>query len=255
MLDEKLRSRLARFNQSHLIAFIDRINPVERARFLEQLESIDFEQLESLRGGHDASPDWQAMAERAEPPTAIQLNNTSSNDEARERGEEAIRAGKVAVILVAGGQGTRLGFDLPKGMYRIGPLSSRTLFEMHVDRLRAVMKRYHASIPLYIMTSPATDAKTRMFFSDNDGFGLGSDQLRIFCQGTMPAVNEADGKVLLNGYGEVALSPMVMVECCKRCRLAVVSKTPPTKETNISFTAKSTIRSSKFVIPFSSVII
>lgn len=207
MLDEKLRARLKRFNQTHLTAFIDRLSGTEPARFAAQLESIDFEQLEKLRAGDDESPDWHALAERAEPPTAIRLDDNHATDAARRLGEEAIRGGKVAVILVAGGQGTRLGFDLPKGMFRIGPLSSRTLFEMHVDRLRAVMKRYHASIPLYIMTSPATDAKTRMFFSDNDGFGLGSDQLRIFCQGTMPAVSEADGKVLLNGFGEIALSP------------------------------------------------
>lgn len=122
-------------------------------------------------------------------------------------GEQAIRSGKLAVILVAGGQGTRLGFDLPKGMFRIGPLSNRTLFEMHVDRLRAVMKEYHVSIPLYIMTSPATDARTRIFFSENDCFGLGSDQLRIFCQGTMPAVDAKTGQVLLSAKGEVSLSP------------------------------------------------
>jgi UDP-N-acetylglucosamine/UDP-N-acetylgalactosamine diphosphorylase len=209
MLDEQLRKKLVQYDQQHLIDFFERLNEGQRERLEEQLRSIDLEQLRRLHAGHDNSPDWGQLAGRAEPPPAISLqqNVGERQSQAKERGEALLRAGKVGVILVAGGQGTRLGFDLPKGMYRIGPLSSRTLFEMHVDRLRAVMKRYHVSIPLYVMTSPATDAQTRLFFSENDSFGLGSDQLRIFCQGTMPAVDASSGKVLLHEAGEIALSP------------------------------------------------
>jgi UDP-N-acetylglucosamine/UDP-N-acetylgalactosamine diphosphorylase len=130
-----------------------------------------------------------------------------TKEEALKAGEAALAKNKIGMILAAGGQGTRLGFDLPKGMFRIGPLSSRTLFEMQIDRLRALMRKYHASIPLYVMTSPATDAATRMFFSEFDRFGLGEDQLRIFCQGTMPAVDSTTGKVLMSSPHEIALSP------------------------------------------------
>jgi UDP-N-acetylglucosamine/UDP-N-acetylgalactosamine diphosphorylase len=209
MPDDRLRAELARYHQTHLLGFLDQLNETDRKRLVSQLRSIDFAQLAKLHAGHDDSPDWSALSAKAEPPPAIQLSQATPAviAKARQLGEDALRHGKVAMILVAGGQGTRLGFDLPKGMFRIGPLSSRTLFEMHVDRLRAVMKRYHVSIPLYIMTSPATDSKTRMFFSDNDGFGLGSDQLRIFCQGTMPAIDEKTGKVLLQSPSELALSP------------------------------------------------
>jgi UDP-N-acetylglucosamine/UDP-N-acetylgalactosamine diphosphorylase len=209
MPDNKLRSELEEFGQLHLIAFRDRLTDIQRNRLDNQLRSIDYAQIAKLYRGHDESPDWGELAKHAAPPPAIELGQTTSEATAaaRKRGEDALRSGKVAMILVAGGQGTRLGFDLPKGMFRIGPLSGRTLFEMHVDRLRAMMKRYHVSIPLYIMTSPATDSKTRMFFSENDGFGLGSDQLQIFCQGTMPAIDEATGKILLSAPDEVALSP------------------------------------------------
>ncbi len=86
-----------------------------------------------------------------------------SVSQAREQGEAALRAGKLGMILVAGGQGTRLGFDRPKGMFEIGPLSRRTLFEFHADRLAAVAKRYGVTIPLYIMTSPATHAETEAY--------------------------------------------------------------------------------------------
>ncbi|MDZ4847781.1 MAG: UDPGP type 1 family protein [Pirellulaceae bacterium] len=214
MLDDKLLAELKRFDQLHLIAFWDKLNPAQQKSLKAQLRSIDFTQLNRLKEGNDESPDWASLAARAEPPPAIrsthapgsfQLNDLQAK--AKAIGEKSLRAGKIAMILVAGGQGTRLGFDLPKGMFRIGPLSNRSLFEFHVDRLRAVMKEYHVSIPLYIMTSPATDVRTRLFFSENDSFGLGSDQLRIFCQGTMPAVDIKTGKILLSNPGDIALSP------------------------------------------------
>ena len=214
MLDDKLIADLKQFHQSHLIAFIDKLHPAEQNALESQLRSIDFSQLQQLREGHDESPDWAALSAQAAAPPAICLEDSPStrkSDELRAQaiasGEQALRSGKLAMILVAGGQGTRLGFNLPKGMFRIGPLSNRTLFEMHVDRLRAMMKEYHVSSPLYIMTSPATDARTRIFFSENDCFGLGSDQLRIFCQGTMPAIDAESGKVLLSSKGEVSLGP------------------------------------------------
>ncbi len=209
MLDSPLRSLLEKYDQSHLIAFREKLNESQRNKLDSQVRSIDFALIAKLFRGDDEAIDWEALGTRAAPPPAIELAHTTSEAiaVARSFGEDALRSGKLAMILVAGGQGTRLGFDLPKGMFRIGPLSSRTLFEMHVDRLRAVMKRYHVSIPLYIMTSPATDSQTRMFFSENDGFGLGSDQLRIFCQGTMPAIDETTGKILLSAPDEIALSP------------------------------------------------
>lgn len=210
MLDDKLVAELKRFNQDHLVAFWDSLNVSQRKTLEAQLRSIHFAKLDGLKKGQDESPDWADLSSRAEPPPAILLGDAHSNEkrkQAKRIGEQALRTGKLAMILVAGGQGTRLGFDLPKGMFRIGPLSNRSLFEMHVDRLRAVMKEYHVSIPLYIMTSPLTDVRTRLFFSENDSFGLGSDQLRIFCQGTMPAVHIDTGQILLSDRDKIALSP------------------------------------------------
>jgi UDP-N-acetylglucosamine/UDP-N-acetylgalactosamine diphosphorylase len=126
---------------------------------------------------------------------------------ARAAGEDAIRHGQVGMVLVAGGQGTRLGFDLPKGMFPIGPLSHRTLFQMHVDSLRGAMKKYQCEIPLFIMTSPATDKDTRTYFAQNDNLGLPSHLLHIFQQGVMPAVDASSGKVLLESESQIAVSP------------------------------------------------
>ena len=144
------------------------------------------------------------------PPPAFRLDTASNPftpEEAKKRAEAALRAGQVGTILVAGGQGTRLGFDHPKGMYAIGPVSPRTLFQIHVEKIVAAAKRYGVRIPLYLMTSPATHEETAAFFNEHRNFGLPDDDLRIFCQGTMPAVEEATGRVLLEAPGRLALSP------------------------------------------------
>ena len=198
------------YGQEHLLRFADELSVEERAELERQLEEIDFEQLQQLANVEETAVDWPSLSARAEPPPAVRLGQSHPEfpaEKAIEAGEKAIRSGKLAVILVAGGQGTRLGFDQPKGMFPIGPLSHRTLYQVLCDRLLAVMKRYQVSIPMYIMTSPATDSETRAYFEAHDGCGLNADQLRIFRQGTMPAVDDQTGKILLAGKGQIALSP------------------------------------------------
>ncbi len=201
---------LRQHDQEHLIQYWDQLTSKQQESLSAQLAEIDFSQLKSLYSGNEDAPDWSDLATKAEQPPAIRLGHEPidfSMADATSAGEKAISQGKVAMVLAAGGQGTRLGFDQPKGMFQIGPLSNRTLFEMHVDRLRALMSRYGASIPLYIMTSPATDAETRAYFESNNRLGLSENELRIFCQGTMPAVDDKTGKVLLASQHEIALSP------------------------------------------------
>ena len=206
----ELKEKLAKYGQEHLLAFESELNDQQRTQLYQQLAQIDFDVLKGLTNNQDQAIDWEQMAMRAEPPPAVRLNRQHSeftSGDAMKAGEEAIRAGRVGAILVAGGQGTRLGFDQPKGLFPIGPLSHRTLFQMHCDRLLAVMRRYGVSIPLFVMTSPATDAETRQYFAEHERCGLAEDQLVIFCQGTMPAVDERSGKVLMSSKSSVALSP------------------------------------------------
>jgi UDP-N-acetylglucosamine/UDP-N-acetylgalactosamine diphosphorylase len=205
-----LEVTLKKFGQEHLLRHMAKLERDERTLLEAQLATIDFSQLQRLVAGEETGPNWAELAARAEPPPAIRLNDPQpkfSLDDAQAAGEKAIRDGKLATIIVAGGQGTRLGFEHPKGMFPIGPLSGRTLFQMLADRLLAVMKRYGVSIPMYIMTSPATDAETRQYFADNQRCGLAEDQLVIFCQGTMPAVEAGSGKLLLETRSSLALSP------------------------------------------------
>ena len=207
---EELVARLLESGQKHVLAFWDDLNGEQRSRLSAQLEALDFELIKQLMQGEDAAPDWGALAAKAQPPRAIRLASTDnefSPEQAAARGEQALREGKLGLILVAGGQGTRLGFDYPKGMFPLGPVSKRTLFQILIERLRAVARRYGVSIPMYLMTSPATHEETVAFLAKHDRFGLGNDELQIFCQGVMPAVDARTGQLLLAERDSLALSP------------------------------------------------
>jgi len=207
---DALLSILVPHGQEHLLAFWDRLDDGRRRELAEQIRRIDFAMLDRLYSRRNDQSGVRELANRATPPPAIRLN-TSQNpftpQQARRRGREALAAGHVGAILVAGGQGTRLGFDHPKGMYSIGPVSRRTLFQIHVEKILAASRRYGVKIPLYLMTSPKTHQETAAFFNENDRFGLPEDDLFIFCQGAMPAVDAATGKVLLESPSRIALSP------------------------------------------------
>ncbi len=207
---DNLLGLLASHGQQHLLQFWDELTSTERQRLAAQITLIDFPLVARLHRQASGNADWAALARRAQPPTAFRLDgsgNRFSAKEARVAGEKALRSGQVGAILVAGGQGTRLRFDHPKGMYKIGPVSGASLFQILLEKLRAIGLRFGAAIPLYLMTSPATDAETQEYLSENNRFGLSADSVRVFCQGVMPAVDAVGGKVLLAGKAEVALSP------------------------------------------------
>ena len=159
-------------------------------------------------GSEDA---WAEMAARAEPPTALRLDDNGSNSitraDATAKGQAALGDGQVGMILVAGGQGSRLGFDHPKGMFPIGPVSGRTLFQVHIDKLKALNEQYNQTISLFVMTSPATDQPTKAFLQENKYFGYPPEYISTFCQGTMPAVDCQSGKLLLADKGNLFLGP------------------------------------------------
>lgn len=197
------RSLLERFHQKHLLDQWDHLNETSRHRLLAQIESIDFALVESLHQQQDQTfslPDIN----RVEPAPVL---GADAGIEARSTGEELLRQGRVAVLLVAGGQGSRLGFEHPKGMFPLGPVTERSLFQIHAEKVLALERRYQAAIPFLIMTSPATDEETQQFFHEHGWFGLDPGRVHFFCQGTMPAVDLTSGKILLDGPDQVFLSP------------------------------------------------
>jgi UDP-N-acetylglucosamine/UDP-N-acetylgalactosamine diphosphorylase len=214
---QQLAAKLAPYNQQHLIRFWDELTDAGRAQLATQLEDIDLELIDSLYHGNVQQPDWAELARRAEPPVAVRLTERQNPDaptrlrlspnQARKHGMEALRAGEIGVLLTAGGQGSRLGFDKPKSLYPIGPISKASLAQIHIEKVRRTAERYGQPVPLYLMTSPVTHDDTVEFLNENDRFGLPEDDLFVFCQGTMPAVDATTGKLLLEAKDSLFLSP------------------------------------------------
>ncbi len=206
-----LKERLVAFGQEHVLAHWDSLSSEGQRELAAQLESVDLALVQRLY--QQAQSDSAVLADldsRAQSPPAVtsaDLADPARRQAAIEAGEAALRAGRVGMILVAGGQGSRLGFEHPKGMFPIGPLSGRTLFQMLTDLLQARGRHYNTRIPLYVMTSPATDAATREHFEQQNYFGLPAGDLQVFCQGTMPAVDAASGRLLLSAPDQLFLSP------------------------------------------------
>ncbi len=108
---------------------------------------------------------------------------------------------------MAGGQGSRLGFDHPKGMFPVGPVSGKTLFQIHAEKVLALSRRYGKPVPFLVMTSPATHDETVAFFREQGHFGLPAGGVHFFEQGTMPALDLATGKLLMEAPGRLFTSP------------------------------------------------
>jgi UDP-N-acetylglucosamine/UDP-N-acetylgalactosamine diphosphorylase len=201
---------LALHGQEHVLQFWEQLDSHQRGHLQRQIESLDLELLDSLVAGHDQEIDFAKLASQAQAPPAVREDGSGASwtlQQARQRGEEALSRGEVGAVIVAGGQGTRLGFDHPKGMFPIGPVSGRTLFRIFADRLIATRRRYGTRIPLYLMTSDATDQETRNYFESNQFLGLDRSDVVIFQQGTMPAVDAETGRLLLETADSLALSP------------------------------------------------
>lgn len=209
-IKETLTATLQPHDQTQVLRFWNEIDSDGRQRLARQIAEIDLDELSGLIAGEDEQPDFEALAAAAKTPPHVRADGGGAawdTEAARKAGEEALRSGKVAAIIVAGGQGTRLGFDKPKGMFPVGPVSGRTLFQFFADTLIAICQKYQTRVPLYVMTSDATDDATRQYFEDNDYLGLDRDDVMIFRQGTMPAVDAETGKLLLAEKDSLALSP------------------------------------------------
>lgn len=208
---ETLRETLRRHDQEHVLRYWGDLSSDERSALVRQLEAVDFALIEkSLREHHTATGETPAeRAHRARPPRdLVRLSDTTAEWEAaRRRGTELLAEGRVGSILVAGGQATRLGVDYPKGMYPIGPVSGKTLYQLLAEKLLARSRRAEAVIPYYVMTSEATHAPTVAFFEEHDYFGLAPEDVHFFRQGTMPAVDAETGRLLLEETGRLSTAP------------------------------------------------
>jgi len=207
--ESRLRARFADAGQAHLLEGLELLGPEQRARYFEQLAAVDLE-LVALQSALLSSKAEAAPAPTLEPPQTFPLARDHGLErralEARRAGEVLLEQGRVAFLLVAGGQASRLGYDGPKGAFEIGPVSRRSLFEIHARRVAAVRARYRVRVPWYVMTSPANHEATRAFFESRRYFGLDAGDVVFFAQAMIPAM-DLRGRILRSAAGELFLAP------------------------------------------------
>lgn len=202
MIPRILYKKLQGYGQEHLLRYYSELSEDQQKDLLEQVKNIDFDlvaNLENLKKGTakgEISPIGALDLKEIEEKKAEFLNV----------GLEALAKRKVAAVLLAGGQGSRLGFDLPKGMLNIGEKIELSLFEQLIKNLQAVEAQAGATIPLLIMTSEKNDQVTREYFEEKEYFGYDKNFVRFFVQEMAPAT-DYNGKIYLEEKDRVSLSP------------------------------------------------
>ena len=203
MTYEEAKNYLSKFGQEHILKCYDELSPAEQASLLAQIDLIDLSVLENLDNDNNIS----SKRGKFEPLGAATIDDIAANSESYEKtGLEALRAGKVAAVLLAGGQGTRLGFDKPKGMFNIGVSRELYIFECLISNLMDVVKQTGTWIPLYIMTSEKNHDDTVEFFEKMGYFGYNSEFVRFFIQDMAPSV-DFNGKIYMEDKGRISMSP------------------------------------------------
>lgn len=205
MTFEEARRTAEAFGQEHLFRFWDELNGTERNELLGNIADIDFPRMQSLIEQWVLNEPAPERFQHIEPVPVITLDAPDTG-EAWDAGEAALRAGRVGLFLVAGGQGTRLGFDGPKGAYPIGPVTGKSLFAYHAEKILNLRRRYGCILPWYIMVSDANAAATEAFFAQHDFFGLGRAHVRFLRQRMAPCVDR-EGRFMLEEKHRLAMNP------------------------------------------------
>lgn len=209
-----IRNHYEKYGQGHVFAHFDSLTEPEQTSLLARAAAIDLAELAELVGTLILSPATASEKSSAglSPADYLPLPGHDETadpalwEEAAKRGEAALRTGRVAAFTVAGGQGTRLGFDGPKGTYGVTPVLKNSLFQVFAEKILASSRLFGRPIPWFIMTSDLNHEDTVAFFEAHHYFGLPQERVHFFQQGLMPAVN-AEGKILMADRGEIALSP------------------------------------------------
>ena len=226
MPERELRERLGAAGQEHLFEHWNARPEQMKKRLLEDLASLDLVLVGQLRerlaqGAAAGMPQPRnvarsdreregaaATAHRGDidPAPYVALAESRTDRAARELGEERIRRGRTAFLTVAGGQGTRLGYDGPKGMFPVTPLRRLTLFALFAEKLLAARRWYGVEIPWLIMTGPHNHEATTDYFERKEWFGLGRGSVRLFMQGSVPSLSP-EGRLLMAADGGLFVNP------------------------------------------------
>lgn len=212
---ERAKSILAEYHQEHLLNFYDELDDTNKELLVNQICRIDFEQIFDL---YEASKIDEVIPPSFIEPLRYKVKAQLSNDEIayyEAIGMDAILHLKCAVVTMAGGQGTRLGYKGPKGTFELDIIPKKSLFEISCDHLKEMQRKFHVTIPWYIMTSIYNDEATRRFFEEKNFFGYPREAVFFFKQSQLPLI-DVSGNLILeelykvkevsNGNGDVFAS-------------------------------------------------
>lgn len=214
---QSLRQELVKYNQEHLLQFWESLTEDKKVILYKDLTSINFEAVTKIFA-QSQKQDEELNESLLEPlPDEVHESHTTTSESVlrsyREEGLQQIAQGKVGVLLLAGGQGTRLGVNYPKGMYDVGLPSKKTLYQLQGERLRRLKQlavdltgKSGGNISWYIMTSEQTKEATEKFFIDHGYFGLEKENVILFEQSTLPCFS-FDGKIILECPYRIARAP------------------------------------------------
>ena len=196
---EQIEEKLKKYDQMQLLRFFDELSEEEQKGLLSEIERIDFDAINI-----NNKAESKGSIAPIDAMTLSEIDNV--REELRETGLRAIREGEAAAVLLAGGQGTRLGLDGPKGTLNVGETRELYIFQCLVESLMKVKEEAGAWIPLLIMTSDKNDAATRAFFEEHDYFGYNKDYVFFFVQEMAPST-DYNGKIYLEAKNHISLSP------------------------------------------------
>ncbi len=204
---EKVTAGVYKYHHEYVFKYWSELNTKERRALLEELSVVDFDLMKKLYENRDS---MSAERPRFMPSPYVGLPGTKDEAEsfnnARRAGVKFIKKGKTAALLVAGGQGSRLGFSGPKGMFPVGPVSGKTLFRIHAEKIIKYSEKYGVAIPWLIMTSKENHNDTVEYFTKNRFFGMNKRDVIFFTQNMIPSL-DADGRLILNNRNSLSMNP------------------------------------------------
>ncbi len=211
-MEDNLKQNLIKYKQEHLIRFYKELEPSEKHSLTYQIKHIDFDKIISLYE-HSMIDDY-IDSSRISPIPYIDKSSLTKDElnYYTDIGNNIIKQNKLAIITLAGGQGTRLGYKGPKGTYEIDVPPKKSLFEFVCDYLKNVRDKFGVELYWYIMTSPSNDTETKIYFENKNFFGYSKNKIKFFIQSTLPII-DINGKIILdkpyqikegsNGNGDV----------------------------------------------------
>lgn len=198
---QEVRSKLEKYDQMQLLKYYDELDDSQKEALCEEIMNTDFDVLANISTRNDFNRGVIS------PINSLELDEINNRrDEFEKIGLEAIKKGEVLAVLLAGGMGTRLGADGPKGVYDIGITKHVYIFERLIENLMQVVKKAGVFVPLYIMTSDKNHEETVSFFKEHDFFGYNPEYIEFFKQKMAPA-SDYEGHIYLEGKGKLSTSP------------------------------------------------